>query len=1117
MKELLNILSPSKCWDDVHKQLIKIDNANHSAGKLFEWFCKYYYLADPLICRDYKHVWLFTEVPPEVKSKLNLGRSDHGIDLVLQDNSGQLSVVQCKFRHDQRTSICWSRDKLANLFADGDRADYFVVFTNASKLDNHSLNKRSDRLKLISISELLCLSEITIKRMRDLMLSNALGPEPVKQPRSYQNEAIQSVVDGFKNHDRGQLILPCGAGKTLTALWLKNRLQARRTLIVFPSLALLRQTRDEWSKNSLSYSPYMCVCSEKDINREPDGVRVHTYEISGRVSTDSVSIRHFLTSNDEVIIYSTYQSLEMISKAIEGLDFVFDLVICDEAHKTSGNMRSVFALVHNNAKIPASKRLYMTATPTILTNSVRGKLGLERLKYISDMTNFKTFGPEFYRMSFGDAINKDILVDYRIVAVGVNDIELSEAIESRRFVNQNESVDEIANNYALEHCMQQFKATHAVSFHSTVKNAKLFQERHGNLFPKTSSYHVSGELSTNDRKVLIKQFEYSSKAIITNARCLTEGVDVPSIDIVYFCDPKYSKIDIVQAVGRALRRKDHKQLGYIVVPIFHYEKTKVEEGIRNKAFDNLVNVVRALCSHDARLVAEITAIKLGKGKREARLECASIQGLSALITFEGFENKLVENLFVQLIDKISLPWLGFVEARSVVHKLKLKSVREWNLYMKSAHRLANVPSNPYSVYKKSGWQSWGDWLGTDNIAPRNMEFLSFEEARAFVHSLNFKSTADWRKYCKSGDKPKNIPSYPNETYEDSGWVSMSDWLGTKKTIVSKKFKKFEVARLIARSLGLKSAFEWKKLDLNKQIPEGIPKHPENTYKNKGWISWMDWLGTSNVDTKKIEFLDFEKARAFARSLNLKSLDEWCRYCKSGNKPANIPTGAYSFYKGKGWISWEDWLGIGFLSFNEAKKFVHSLGLKSLPEWMTYCKTKEKPLNIPRTPDRVYKGKWHSWGDWLGTDKPSKDAKSFLSFDKAREFIRSLNLESETQWRRYCKSGNKPFDIPSNPALFYRDIGWTSWPDWLGTRTIPPKNRVYLSFHEARKFVHNLKLKSESAWRRYCKSGNRPQNISAKPDRIYKDKGWVSWPDWLGTRTVPSKNRMYFREHLASKV
>lgn len=205
---------------------------------------------------------------------------------------------------------------MANLFADGDKADYFIVFTNASGLDKHSITKKVNQLKILTLGDLLNISASTIDKIKQQLEGISILPVTKNEPWEYQAYAVKKVIDGFKLYDRGQLILPCGAGKTLVSLWIKETLNTRHTLVLVPSLALLRQFKNEWAINSERFIPYICVCSEKDINKGVDHVVVHTYEITGMVSTDSNEVRTFLMNNSETIVYSTYQSLG-VSMAIK--------------------------------------------------------------------------------------------------------------------------------------------------------------------------------------------------------------------------------------------------------------------------------------------------------------------------------------------------------------------------------------------------------------------------------------------------------------------------------------------------------------------------------------------------------------------------------------------------------------------------------------------------------------------------------------------------------------------------------------------------------------------------------------------------------------------------------
>jgi len=240
-----------------------------------------------------------------------------------------------------------------------------------------------------------------------------------------------------------------------------------------------------------------------------------------------------------------------------------------------------------------------------------------------------------------------------------------------------------------------------------------------------------------------------------------------------------------------------------------------------------------------------------------------------------------------------------------------------------------------------------------------------------------------------------------------------------------------------------------------------------------------------------KFRDFESAREFVRKLGLKGITEWREYCKSGNKPDDIPSAPNGTYK-KDFNGMGDWLGTGrktktYQEFSKAREFVRALGLKNKKEWDVYCKSGNKPDDIPSAPNGTYKNEGYvDLGDWLNTENTYLKGHIFRSFQESREFVRALKLNSETEWREYCKSGDKPDDIPSNPDQVYKNKGWKGHKDWLDHDRIATYNRTYLSFKEAREFVRALKLKGQKEWYEYCKSGNKPDDIPSYPWQVYKE-------------------------------
>jgi len=461
------------------------------------------------------------------------------------------------------------------------------------------------------------------------------------------------------------------------------------------------------------------------------------------------------------------------------------------------------------------------------------------------------------------------------------------------------------------------------------------------------------------------------------------------------------------------------------------------------------------------------------------------------------------------IATLNMQFRDFESARKFVHSLGLKSATEWNVYAKSPHKPADIPTHPDQSYKKQ-WKGYGDWLGTGRIATFNMQYRDFESARKFVHSLGLSNNTQWRDFSKSNKKPLDIPAGPDRTYKNKGWIGYGDWLGTGRIATfNMQFRDFESARKFVHSLGLKSQTEWSVYAKSPHKPADIPSNPQNTYK-KQWKGMGDWLGTGNVHTK--QFRDFESARNFVHSLGLKSETEWRKYIKSGTKPNDIPSHPQNTYK-KQWKGMGDWLGTGnvhtkqFRDFESARKFVHSLGLKSQTEWSVYAKSPHKPADIPSNPNQVYKNQWKGMGDWLGTGRIATFNMQYRDFESARKFVQSLGLKSETEWKDFSKSNKKPLDIPAGPGRTYKNKGWKGMGDWLGTGRIANFDKQFRDFESARRFVRSLGLKSQTEWKKYIKSGTKPNDIPSAPQNTYK-KQWKGVGDWLGTGRIATINMQY---------
>ena len=271
--------------------------------------------------------------------------------------------------------------------------------------------------------------------------------------------------------------------------------------------------------------------------------------------------------------------------------------------------------------------------------------------------------------------------------------------------------------------------------------------------------------------------------------------------------------------------------------------------------------------------------------------------------------------------------------------------------------------------------------------------------------------------------------------------------------------------------------------------------------------------------KKKTYRSFTEARKFARSLGFKKREKYQKVYKAGNLQIDIPRAPQRTYK-KDWKNWGDFLGTGYISpnyrkyrsFEEARKFARKLGLKDGKDYKRYYESGKVPDDIPKCPWAVYSKEWKGkgWGYFLGTGFVAAKYRNFRSFEDHRIFARSLKLNSETEWQKFCKSGKKPADIHANPSRAFINNGWTNWPDFLGNdERIANQNRVFWSYEKASAFLIKLGIKDKTDFERKCKSGKIPKEIPRNTERVYKKQGtWKSWGDFLGTGRIANQNMVW---------
>ena len=1143
---LLPAISGCDSWAEIHAKWASF--TEKEKGDRFEDLTQAFLQLSPLYRSQLKSVWRLEEVPPAVRQKLKLPATDKGIDLVAETHKGEFWAIQCKYRQNTDQQLTHTDiSTFTSLTFQACKGFAFALVCSTTERVT-SLYRDEQRIGFCALDTWQELDTEFFDQLRAKLTNKPAVLKPCS-PRPHQENAIRDGLEHFTKGKaaRGKLIMPCGTGKSLTAWFLAQALGSKRIVIAVPSLSLVKQTLKVWSRESAANDidvDWICVCSDETAGKaDQDDVVVQRQDIAVPCYTSTDKIAEWLKTKHQglTVVFTTYQSGDVLATAARKAKFTFDLGIMDEAHKTVGDSDKQFSILLHDHNIEIGQRIFMTATE-------------RRYKGSSDkvlsMDNLEVYGDTFHQLSFKQAMEcqPPILCDYNVITIGVSRQEIKDLIKQNVFVrptggkwDEEMEADMLAAMVALRKAMKEHPIKHAVSFHGSIQRAELFKAHNDTFtqeFPEfggLETFHVSGQTPTGTRSNIIKAFAQAERSLVTNARCLTEGVDVPGIDCVLFADPRKSTVDIVQAVGRALRPSEGKKLGYVILPVLHETDATSEQVIDSGAFKEILSTISALAANDDRIIEYFRGISQGRNPSG-----------SSRVSFEWDErlaqnidvSKLVQELEIKCWGRLAkLSWRPFEEAREFAQSLSLNGQADWADYCAGkklgvGSRPFDIPSNPQLTYKASGWKGMGDWLGTGNISGRRYLFRDFKAARSWAHGLGLQSVSDWKEILQSEIKPADIPANPDGSYEGQGWVDWADWLGTKNTATrSRKYLPFLDARAFVRKLGLKSRNEWaaycKGLIRGLETkPAGIPTSPERTYSNQGWIGVGDWLGTGNMANQHKIYRPFDEAKRFARSLKLQSGKEWQDYCKGrkkklGNLPNDIPACPNQTYKKSGWLGMGDWLGTGtvapnlieYRSFAEAHSFTLELRLKSQNEWRSYCKGCFKnlpklPKDMPANPNKTYKGKgWIGFGHWLGTGTIAPRLIVYRDFHAAKAFVRSLQLKDGAEWKQFCggklkAKGTLPADIPKAPQEVYANDGWTGLGDWLGSGAVATFNRSYKSFKEARGYVRALKLRNVDEWYLFCKGllpekGELPSDIPASPGYKYSKDGWKGFSDWLG--------------------
>ena len=634
--------------------------------------------------------------PTKIKNELSISliKSEMGFDGVYVEKQ-KVSTYQVKYRNSVSGTLTWK--DLSTFIGVSEKAHKRHLFTNINKISNEFSKKQ--RVVITSRKDLIKLKDFEFKEIENWLYQKKTFIKKHK-PENFQKKAIKDIVNELKIADKTTAIMACGTGKTNIALWVYEKMKPKTSIVFVPSIALVKQIRADWLEQiSFKNIRTLQVCSVKDTSRREDELKLTLDEIDFEITTNKNEIKNYLLKKNEspTIIFCTYQSskaLSLVSKSIK-----FDFAVFDEAHRTArSNLRKQdeitgfnFPLYDNNIKI--SKRLFLTATRRISNPLKIYKTGDPKLTL--SMENENLYGKICHSLSFKKAADIGAIAKFKILLSFVTSNEVTTELrkKSSTIVKDNEiNTEQVAKQIAIKKAVEKNKIKKIFTFHNSVDRAKSFcsnsAEGIGSHLENFYSNSIYGTMKMHQREEFMEDFKLSKKAILSNARCLIEGVDVPAVEMVAFIDNKNSPIDIVQATGRALRNRGvNKKYGFILIPIFveQFKGEKISEALQRTQSENLTQILRAIKEHDdevAQLINDtIYESKRRKGysDRVKRKISEIIEGDLSLIS----QDKLIDSIINKSFDRVKTGW----DEKIVELKLFYEKYNHWNFTEKENRAL----------------------------------------------------------------------------------------------------------------------------------------------------------------------------------------------------------------------------------------------------------------------------------------------------------------------------------------------------------------------------------------------------------------------------------------------
>jgi len=649
-------------------------------GAAFEKLCKIFFENDDIQKQQFSKIWFYKDW---AKENPNFSQIDIGIDLVAKlRNEIGFCAIQSKCYNPEHSITKEDLDSFISASSNEIFTRLILIDTSTQDL---SANAKSVIENLNKIYQRIQISELQQTRINWLIYikEKRIVLENKKEPRDHQIKAVEEAQSYFRENDRGKMIMACGTGKTFTSLRIAEKLTGKGKYVLYmvPSLALMSQSIREWKNDSLNEFTAFSACSDKSVGKKKpsdDEIVVNLNELAFPATTDSKKLAEQIHGTDKdkmTVIFSTYQSIDVISEAQSKYKLPsFDLIICDEAHRTTGatltgdeGSESYFVKIHDDKFIKGTKRLYMTATPRIYGEKAKKKAD-QGQAVLASMDDIEIYGKTFFSRGFNWAVENNLLTDYKVVILEIDEERVSRNLQKSFEQGSELKLDDATKIIGVYKALakvgfekkeekttkQPIPIKRALAFCQSIEVSKIFEHEFQNVIKEYTSNekiekkykvnlevevkHIDGTFNADRRNERLNWLKENTEKncckILTNVKCLSEGIDVPTLDAIMFLHPKKSQIDIVQSVGRVMRKAEHKDIGYVIIPVTIAPGVSPERALNdNERYRVVWQILNALRAHDERLDSTINRISIGEDVSD-KIEIFSLDPELGAITSE---------------------------------------------------------------------------------------------------------------------------------------------------------------------------------------------------------------------------------------------------------------------------------------------------------------------------------------------------------------------------------------------------------------------------------------------------------------------------------------------------